>query len=50
MEKLGKHFGISRQAIHCRVNGMRRKGYLEPSGEIKATPEGIHSIIERLSL
>ena len=50
MEKLGKHFGISRQAIHCRVNGMRRKGYLEPTGEIKATPEGIHSIIERLSL
>ena len=50
MEELARHFGITRQAVHCRVSGMRKKGYLEPTGEIKATPEGIHSIIERLSL
>jgi len=41
---------FQREAIYYRVILMRKKGYLEPSGKIKATPEGIHSIIERLSL
>ena len=50
MGTLAKFFGITRQAIHERVILMRKKGYLTPSGKIKATEEGIHSIIERLSL
>jgi len=50
MPELAKHFGITKQAIHERVLLMRKKGYLEPTGPIKPTTEGIHAIIERLCL